>query len=536
MPNSNKTLRILRGGGTEASDAPQPKPVRPEAQAAAPRQAATPRQTADQQQAQGTEAQAEQPSKQLTPREEIEKIKQENLTGRQLRIARRMAQRQNLSPTSDLDAVRLLRRQGIDPFAKQEIGSVLAPVPAEGQEPAGNVALPATVRKNPVSDHKPQVIDDDSREREVRKIQRGLVKRRRKRLAILMVKLACYVFLPTFIAGYYFYNVATPMYATYSEFVIESAEAPGTTPGAGGLFGGVAAAAKDAITVQGFLTSRDAMNRLDEGNGFRSLYQGENVDVLQRFADDASDEDLYKIYKKRVIIGYDQTEGVIKMEVIAPTPEASTEISRKLIGYAEERVDKLTAPLREGQVSSARELYEEAEAKMESALNEVARLQREFETLSAEGDNAIIQQQISQREIQKTDKQLELARLTANTRPNETKVRILESEISLLTEKVNELRASVSNVVEINAELRKAESNLLVRQQLLAQSLQGLESTRANAQSQARYILMGVSPVTPDKAAYPRAFENTLLALVVFAGIYLMLSLTVSILREQVTT
>ena len=154
------------------------------------------------------------PSTDLTPREEIELIKRENLTGRELRIARRMAQRHDLTPTSDLDAVRLLRRQGIDPFSKQEIGSVLAPVPAEGQEPAAGVALPATVRNNPVSDHKPQVIDDNSREQEVRKIQRGLVKRRRRRLAILMVKLACYVMLPSVIAGYYFYKVATPMYAT----------------------------------------------------------------------------------------------------------------------------------------------------------------------------------------------------------------------------------------------------------------------------------------------------------------------------------
>lgn len=536
MPNSNKTLRILRGGGPDALDAPEPKPVGEQAAGARrlQRPEATPMDAEN----------ATPPQKpQLTPREEIELIKQKNLTGRQLRIARRLAQRHNLTPTSDLDAVRLLRRQGIDPFAKQNIGGVLAPVPAEGQEPDANVALPATVRKSPVSDHKPKVIDDNSRECEVRKIQRGLVKRRRKRLAILMVKLACYVMLPSIIAGYYFYKVATPMYATYSEFVIQSAEAPGVS-GAGGLFSGSPFEGfTENITMQGYLTSRDAMLRLDEGPGFRKLFQADDIDVLQRLDPEATNEETYKIYKKRVIIGFDPTEGVIKMEVITPSPESSKEISATLISYAEERVDQLTERLRENQMAGAEEIYRAAEAEMEKAFDEVARLQTKSETLSAEGENATISSQISALETQITEKELELSRLLKNVRPNRTKVSVLESDIVLLKGKIQEQRAKISqttstgeSIIEINAELSKAEGIKLVRQQLLATALQNLESARVDAARQTRYISMGVSPFTPDQATYPRAFENTLLAIVIFAGIYLMLSMTVSILREQVTT
>jgi capsular polysaccharide transport system permease protein len=36
--------------------------------------------------------------------------------------------------------------------------------------------------------------------------------------------------------------------------------------------------------------------------------------------------------------------------------------------------------------------------------------------------------------------------------------------------------------------------------------------------------------------SYPRAFENTAVALLIFAGIYLMMALTASILREQVSS
>jgi capsular polysaccharide transport system permease protein len=80
-----------------------------------------------------------------------------------------------------------------------------------------------------------------------------------------------------------------------------------------------------------------------------------------------------------------------------------------------------------------------------------------------------------------------------------------------------------------------AEADVATRQMLLAQSMQQMEAARIEANRQVRYLSMGVSPIAPDEATYPRAFENTALAFLIFAGVYLMLSMTASILREQVT-
>ena len=63
-----------------------------------------------------------------------------------------------------------------------------------------------------------------------------------------------------------------------------------------------------------------------------------------------------------------------------------------------------------------------------------------------------------------------------------------------------------------------------------------METARLEANRQVRYLSMGVEPVAPDQAAYPRAFENTIIAMLAFSGLYLMISLTASILREQVSS
>ena len=65
----------------------------------------------------------------------IEDIRKEGLTGRQLRMARCTALRHDLPVQSDLDAVRLLRQAGIDPFPRSNLLE-LAPKSDGGPRPA----------------------------------------------------------------------------------------------------------------------------------------------------------------------------------------------------------------------------------------------------------------------------------------------------------------------------------------------------------------------------------------------------------------
>jgi capsular polysaccharide transport system permease protein len=77
---------------------------------------------------------------------------------------------------------------------------------------------------------------------------------------------------------------------------------------------------------------------------------------------------------------------------------------------------------------------------------------------------------------------------------------------------------------------------LQTRQMLLAQALQSMETARIEANRQVRYLSLSVSPIPPDEPAFPRAFENTLVTLLIMLGIYLMVSMTAAILREQVSS
>ncbi|GIT90480.1 capsule polysaccharide transporter [Jannaschia pagri] len=468
-------------------------------------------------------------------------------TGRQLRMARRIAQKHGIKVSSDKEAVEALRAKGIDPFERANMLQLVPAQTAPAQVPGPAAAasqVPAMPQAPVPAAPTPIVLDGDRRDSEIVNIQRDIARRRRRRLALLSIRLAFFVGLPTVIAGIYYYTIATPMYATKSEFVIQQADsAAGGAGGLGGLFSGTGLATQtDSVSVQGYLLSRDAFRRLDADQGFTAHFADPSIDALQRLDADSSQADGYALYQRMVEIGYDPTEGVIKMEVVAADPQVSLQFSEALIDYAEEQVDQLTARLRSDQMAGAMESFAAAEARMLEAQARVVDLQEQLGVVSADAELSSRYSQINLVETELRAERLRLDQLLANARPNATRVDVAERNIARLNAELEDLRAGLTDgatadasLARVSAELGVAQMDLNTRQLLLQQAAQQQETARIEANRQVRYLSTPVAPVAVDEPTYPRAFENTILAFLIFSGIYLMISLTAAILREQVS-
>lgn len=471
---------------------------------------------------------------------DLDAIRAEGLTARQLRLARRLAQKHDLPATSDLDAVRLLRDAGIDPFQRTSLLELL-PGGATGADKA-TPNLPDVPREIGVPSTEVRV--EKNHARELMEIQRDLVRRRRRRSLLLAMRLFLFVGLPTIVAGLYYYRWATPFYATHAEFVIQHASAaPVGGSGIGGLLQGTTlATSQDSIAVQGYLQSREAMNRLDADHGFRAHFENPGIDRIQRLEPNASQEAAYKTYRRNIQISYDPSEGLVKMEVIAADPQKATDFANALVGYAEEQVDHLTQRMRGDQMEGALERYKEAETNLQQAQRRVVELQEKFKILSSDVEVSLITGQITNLETQLITEKLSLEQMISNPQPNRARMEPVRQRIGVLEAQIDTLRARLTeqtgdgeSIAVVQSELLTARTDVETRQMLLAQALQAMEASRTEANRQTRYLSLSVSPIPPDEAAYPRAFEYTVVAFLIFSGIYLMISMTIAILREQVS-
>ncbi|MFB2593507.1 capsule biosynthesis protein [Paracoccus sp. p4-l81] len=505
-------------------------------------------------------------------------VRAEGLTSRQLRTAARLAVQHNITAPTSEEAVVLLRRRGIDPFHRGSLndliseearrsraateGPLAAAAAGGGAGGAGgppgvalariqpqkmptrgpNTALGPAGRAMPPP--APEPLNDAQRAREILRIQRDIARRRRRRAFFMFLRLAAFVLLPTFLAGYYYYVMATPLYETKSEFIIQKADG---TSGVGSKLGGLMASAgiagsTDSITVQSYLTSRDALIRLEQDVGFRKYLSGDTIDPLTRIPADATNEATFRAYTRMVKIGFDPSEGLIRMAVRAPDPNLSRDQSLALIRYAEEQVDHLTTRLREDQMAGAQQSYKDAEAEVEKARLNVLDLQSRMGVLDATAESSIVMSRIGGLETQLQKKRLELTQLLSNPQPNAARVAGVRGDISRLEQELTSERSLLTEATQgkdslaaMSGELRLAEGALLARQEMLAAAAAQVEAARTEANKQTRYLSLGVNPVAPDEPTWPRAFENTLVAFLIFSGIYLMISLTASILREQLS-
>lgn len=523
-------------------------------------------------------------------------IAAEGLTQRQFRRAVLIAQKNQLEPATKFDAVRLLREAGVDPFSRASVLRVVSsdapaaaapvaapaapaphPAPAAPPAPAAAAApaadpgpvvasepmpsaapaqtgrelarLPGDNVQLPKRARQPQLPSTEQRAEvnqaaEILRMQQDIARRRRRRLALLAARLFAFVMLPTLLAGWYFYMVATPIYSVRSEFVIQQAGPASSGGQISGLFSGTAfATSTDSIAVQGYLQSREAMTRLDEDVGFRSHFQGDEIDSLQRLAPDASLEAAYKVYKKFLKISFDTTEGVIRMDVMAADPALAAQWSEQLIKYAEEQVDHLTSRLRSDQMKDAQERYDSAQKELNASHRHLIELQEKFKVISSESEVTLIVSQIATLEGQITQERLGLAQMESNSQPNQARMEPIKRRIATLEAQVAELRAKMTettaggaSLAAVQGELLVAQADVQTRQMMMAQALQSMETALVEANRQVRYLSLSVSPIPPDEPTYPRAFENTLVTMLIMLGIYLMISMTAAILREQVSS
>ncbi len=473
--------------------------------------------------------------------QQISDIRNEGLPGRQLRMARRAAQRHGLTPASDYDAVRLLRAKGIDPFQRSNLLALVVP-DAPPQKLSGAM-LPGAATPGGENLPSTEVLTDAARNLHIQRIQQDIARRRRRRLFTLFVRLTIFVLLPTILVGCYFFTIATPMYVARSQFSIQQAAPQGLSGARGLLSGTVLATQTDSIDTQGYLQSLEAMLQLDQELGFKAHFSQENMDFLQRLPVDATNAEAYKVYTRNVKISYDPTEGVLRMDVASADPELSTNFSRALIALAEDKVDKRSQRMRADQMKGARESFDEAEANMRVAQQRVIGLKEQYNVISTDVEISLLTNRIAALEQQVTQDQLSLEEMLLNPRPNPARVEPLRRRIEMLNNAIAGLRSRLTvgqdedvSLARIGSELQDAQADLETRNLMMQEALQQMETARAEANRQTRYLSTGVAPIPPDEPAYPRAFESTMVAFLIFCGIYLMLSLTVSILREQVSS
>lgn len=339
------------------------------------------------------------------------------------------------------------------------------------------------------------------------------------------------VIVPLALAVIYYAFFAADRFVSSAQVVVreEGSNAASAMPGLSTLLTGANPASREeTLYLRQFITSNDMMQVLQERLQWAEHYREQRSDVFFLLRNGASREDLLKFYQRMVVATYDETTGLLTVQVQALTPEMSKRMLTTILAVSENFVNEMSHGI-------AREQMKFAKAELESARNNYE--VRKEQLLIFQNTNKVLDGDtsaqsratiISGLEAEYSKQQAIIIEMQYKLRANAPQVMQQQSKVSALRAQLAaEKRLLVSSPDGEQANVIASRYQQLVLDAGIAEAsytatVGALESARVEASKKIRTLVTVVTPNTPEAALYPERLYNLatiLLALLMLYGI-----------------
>jgi len=346
---------------------------------------------------------------------------------------------------------------------------------------------------------------------------------------------------PTALAVLYFGLLAHDVYVSESQFVVRTVQRAMPT-GLGSLLQstGLTQGSEDVYSVDTFLTSRDALQSLEERHHLKRSFGSHKVDLLTRFDPlgwDDSFEALLRYYQKFIVNpDLDSTSSIVTVTVRAFSAQEAHAINEDLLAMSEDFVNRLNERARRDLVRFATADVDSAEQQERAAVLALSKYRNNQSLYDPAKQSDLQIQEVGalQAELVATRKQLADVRAMARDNPQ---IPVLESRVRILSDAIGSEMAKVAgDRSSLSSKVPQYEGITLDRDfaaKYLEVALDSLQQARANAMSQQLYIERIAQPNQPDVAIEPKALRNVAATLLLSLIVWALTSLLVAAVREH---
>ncbi|AIL32286.1 capsule biosynthesis protein [Basilea psittacipulmonis DSM 24701] len=348
------------------------------------------------------------------------------------------------------------------------------------------------------------------------------------------------VIVPTFFSLIYFSFWASDIYISESSFVVRSARNQTSLTGIGALLQnvGISRSQDDAYTVQEFIRSRTAVDRLVQLLPIKSYYEDQG-DLLKRFNSfglNHEDESFYQYFLNFQSIYLDPLSGIATLKIRAFKAEEAQKINRALLDEAEQLINRLNERARQDTIKSAEKTVKDAEQHVNETAQELTQYRIKHAVVDVKAQSELLLNLISGLQSELINTQSQLAQIKSIS-PNNPQVRTLTiREQSIQKEIDKQLQLIVGNESSLatqTAEYQRLVLNNTLAQQELTTAIASLQQAKIEADRKQLYLEVIAQPSKPDLALEPYRIYNILATLFFSLLIYGIIRLLIASIREH---
>jgi capsular polysaccharide transport system permease protein len=323
------------------------------------------------------------------------------------------------------------------------------------------------------------------------------------------VVFAVTVLLPTLLGGLYAFVIAADVYVSETQFWVRGNRQAQPSV-LGGLLGaaGVSTSAEEALAVQAYVRSHDAVRDLDTRVGLREIYTRPEADWWGRLAEEASLERLVEFHRRMVEVRHDERSGITSLRVHAFRADDARRIAEALLELSEDLVNRLSQRSMEDTLRLARSELAMAEQRAREAREALDRFREATRELDPAQAGATVRGIVAALEGQLAQLRAEIGQKSTFMRPDTPALAALRSRAEAIEQEVVRERARLAGESGAIAGMIGGFERLTLQRDFadrgLASAFASLEQARVEAQRQQLYVVRVVQPRSPEEALYPR--------------------------------
>ncbi|MBW0235855.1 ABC transporter permease [Pseudomonas sp. D1HM] len=339
------------------------------------------------------------------------------------------------------------------------------------------------------------------------------------------------VILPMVLAAIYYGAFATDRYVSSAQVVVrqDGGNQAAAMPGLATLLTGANPASREeTLYLREYIGSMDMMLLLEERLHWVEQYAAQRSDMFFWLDKDAQREDLLKYYQRMVAANYDETTGLLRVEVQAFTPDLSVKMLRTILEASEHFVNEVSHSIAREQMTFA---------KSELATARVQYADRKAELIDFQNTNKVLDGAntaqsratiIADLESQYTKEQAVLTEMQFKLRADSPQVKQQKQRVNAIAQqlaKEKRLLVSSTDGSQLNVVASAFQQLTLdagIAEASYTTAIAALDNARIEASKKIRTLVTVVSPNTPQLALYPERLYNLatiLLGLLMLYGI-----------------
>lgn len=352
---------------------------------------------------------------------------------------------------------------------------------------------------------------------------------------------------PMLLAIMYYGFFAEDRYISTSEVVVhkvgsDSGGAASQMQGLAVLMSGSGLAdstSAETLYVREFIVSQDMLDILQKKLSWSEHYSGRMRDFWYYLSPTARQEDLLKYYQRMVKARFDESTGLLTVEVQGFDRNFTQQTLSAIISESDRFVNEISRKLAREQVGFAESELDKSRANYDEKRKALLIFQGEHNVLDAQktamARNEIIanlQGELTKEEATLIGMRASLSEDSPQIRQQKIRITALKQQIS--AEDQNLVAKNASNQLNVIASKYHAlEVDAKIAEEAYKSSVSSLDAARIEATKKLRSLVVVVNPNMPDAALFPRRLYSLFTTLVVLLLIFGVTNFVVATIKDH---